>query len=191
MATERNDTTEEWEDDLTEIDRVTVIFRTPEESWADFDAEVREKLGISAAEFARRYDAGEYDDPDDDPVIRGLAFTLEGRERWTSSSSERRYTDDVKGKAMAQERARRSDNDVLLLADGPLIGVVVEADGRQVVRYSTESTSRDHADEPDEDEALAAALAVVGAWRDLDWDEFSTALDRLRHESVPTPPIEL
>jgi len=34
-------------------------------------------LGIGADEFARRYNAGEYDDPDDDPRLMRLAFHLE------------------------------------------------------------------------------------------------------------------
>lgn len=57
---------------------VTFVDLTPEEAWAEFDAEVRTRLGIGAADFARRYDAGEYDDPDDDPVVRTLAFDYEG-----------------------------------------------------------------------------------------------------------------
>ena len=37
----------------------------------------------------------------------------------------------------------------------------------------------------------ALALAVIGAWSDLDWEETAAELDRIRHESTPTPPIEL
>ena len=50
---------------------------TRDEAWAMLDAETRRRLGISAEEFARRYNAGEYDDPDDDPAIRRLGFRLE------------------------------------------------------------------------------------------------------------------
>jgi hypothetical protein len=39
--------------------------------------------------------------------------------------------------------------------------------------------------------AIANALALAGAWRDLDWDEAMKELDRIRHESTPTPPIDL
>ena len=35
------------------------------------------------------------------------------------------------------------------------------------------------------------ALKAVGAWRDLDWLEMEGALDRIRHENTPTPPVEL
>jgi hypothetical protein len=56
------------------------------------------------------------------------------------------------------------------------------------VRYFTDEVAADAAALP---EATQAALQVIGAWQDLDWDEMEQALDRIRHESVPTPPIEL
>lgn len=58
-----------------------VIEITAAESWAMLDADARRYLGISAEEFAARYNAGEYDDPDDDPVIMRLAFDLEFLQR--------------------------------------------------------------------------------------------------------------
>jgi hypothetical protein len=42
-----------------------------------------------------------------------------------------------------------------------------------------------------ESAGVGEALGLVGAWSDLDWDEMIEALDRIRHESKPTPPIEL
>ena len=39
--------------------------------------------------------------------------------------------------------------------------------------------------------AAQAALSVVGAWSDLDWDDLEAALDQIRHSSTPTPPIDL
>ena len=48
-----------------------------------------------------------------------------------------------------------------------------------------------HNDEEDLPAAVRAALAVIGIARDQqDIDEFE-ALDRIRHESHPTPPIDL
>ena len=35
------------------------------------------------------------------------------------------------------------------------------------------------------------ALALAGAWADLPSDRMEEELDRIRHESTPTPPIEL
>ncbi|HEU5439588.1 MAG TPA: hypothetical protein VFU88_09885 [Ktedonobacterales bacterium] len=39
--------------------------------------------------------------------------------------------------------------------------------------------------------SVRAALAVSGAWADMQDDDEFAALDRIRHESKPTPPIEL
>ncbi len=76
----------------------------------------------------------------------------------------------------------------LVQADQPLIGVLVPEEGHDAVRYFLS-----------EEAALAArprhvteaALALAGAWRDLDWDEVEAALDRIRHESPPSRPLEL
>lgn len=32
--------------------------------------------------------------------------------------------------------------------------------------------------------------SFAGIWDDLDWDETAASLDRIRHESKPTPPID-
>ena len=34
------------------------------------------------------------------------------------------------------------------------------------------------------------ALNVIGAWADLDSDDMEARLDRIRHEGIPTSPIE-
>ncbi len=54
---------------------------THEAAWAMLDADTRRYLGIGAGEFADRYNAGAYDDPDDDPVVIRLAFDLEHLQR--------------------------------------------------------------------------------------------------------------
>lgn len=68
----------------------------------------------------------------------------------------------------------------------PLIGVRVEENGQEATRYFTDEAEADAALP---DEATQAALAAIGAWADLDWREAVRALDRIRHESEPTPPI--
>jgi hypothetical protein len=68
----------------------------------------------------------------------------------------------------------------------PLIGIIVEEKGKEVVRYFTDEKAADAAVSQN---ATQDALSVIGAWRDLDWDETVAALDRIRHESTPTPPI--
>lgn len=35
-----------------------------------------------------------------------------------------------------------------------------------------------------------SALDLIGSWSDIPWDEMEEALDRIRHESEPTPPID-
>ena len=70
----------------------------------------------------------------------------------------------------------------------PLVGIIVSEDGEEVTRYFVED---DEVDAAALDADTRAALAAFGAWSDLDWDEMEAALDRIRHESVPTPPIEL
>jgi hypothetical protein len=72
-------------------------------------------------------------------------------------------------------------------ADQPLIGLFLEADGREVVRYFTDELE---ADDAVSDEATAEAKALAGAWSHMDWDELVDSLDCIRHESEPTPSFE-
>jgi hypothetical protein len=66
MASEREETGVE----VREITRA--------EAWALLDEDCRRRLGIGVEEFARRYHAGAYDDPDDEPfTIMPLAMELE------------------------------------------------------------------------------------------------------------------
>lgn len=86
---------------------------------------------------------------------------------------------------MERDPAHRAAH-IAIAADQPLVGVPAEEDGRPVVRYFADDPAT-----PGTDETLAAARAVIGAWEDLEpWEEVADALDRIRHESVPTPPIE-
>jgi len=39
--------------------------------------------------------------------------------------------------------------------------------------------------------AIEETLALAGSWSDLDWDKMEEELDRIRHESKPTPPFRL
>ena len=75
------------------------------------------------------------------------------------------------------------------VTDGqPLIAVPLEENGQQIVRYFT--------DEAAADTALAARRRrdvrhLAGIWQDLDWETAAVGLDRIRHESAPTPSIDL
>jgi hypothetical protein len=70
----------------------------------------------------------------------------------------------------------------------PLIGIPFDENGHQVTRYFTDEAEADAALGPD---VTTDALNLAGAWSDLDFDEVADALDRIRHESKPTPPIDL
>jgi hypothetical protein len=70
----------------------------------------------------------------------------------------------------------------------PLIGVMTEEQGREVVRYFTKEADADRLLVED---TTQAALALAGVWSDLAWDELEQALDRIRHESQPTPPFSV
>ncbi|MBI4494260.1 MAG: hypothetical protein HY690_15850 [Chloroflexi bacterium] len=72
--------------------------------------------------------------------------------------------------------------------DQPLIGVILTEDGHEVIRYFTDEAEADAALPQS---AIQEALSVIGAWSDLNWDEAVEALDRIRHETPPTPPISL
>lgn len=87
---------------------------------------------------------------------------------------------------MAQRPASRPS--LAAAAKQPLIGLVLEEEGQQVVRYFADEAAADAAVAQ---RSLARALAAIGSWSDQDWDETTEALYRIRHESPPTPPIEL
>jgi hypothetical protein len=69
----------------------------------------------------------------------------------------------------------------------PLVGVLREEDSHPIVHYFADVGA---SAQPSGDETLRAALSVIGAWSDLDWDEFSIELDRIRHGSWTMPPIQ-
>jgi hypothetical protein len=76
---------------------------------------------------------------------------------------------------------------VLVVKDGePLVAVPGTENGQNVTYYFVDDGSADDV----LPERTEAALGVIGAWSDLDWDEMVDALDRIRHESDPTPPID-
>lgn len=69
----------------------------------------------------------------------------------------------------------------------PLIGIPLEGDGQEVVHYFTDEAEADRALGQD---SAQRALRVIGAWKDIDTPDALDILDRIRHESEPTPPIE-
>lgn len=77
---------------------------------------------------------------------------------------------------------------ITLTSHQPLIGIPFDENGQEVVRYFSEETLADQAVSTD---ATQDALNLAGAWSDLDADAMLEALDHIRHDTPPTPPIEL
>jgi hypothetical protein len=83
---------------------------------------------------------------------------------------------------------RQSDDSARLRVrrDQPLIAIPLVEDGEDVTYYFVdEQTADDFVAQRGTD-----ARSLAGAWSDLDWEETVEALDRIRHESKPTPPID-
>jgi hypothetical protein len=73
-------------------------------------------------------------------------------------------------------------------ADQPLIGVIRQRNGQELVEYFTDEAELDASRA---DDGIQAALNLAGAWKDIDSPDFLDELDRIRHASKPTPPIDL
>ena len=87
---------------------------------------------------------------------------------------------------MAQPQ-RRPTPELIVGRKAMLFGVPHDENGHEAVRFFVED-----ADAPVDvdDDGVRQALSVIGAWRDLDWEHALDELDRIRHESRPTPPID-
>ncbi len=71
--------------------------------------------------------------------------------------------------------------------DQPLIAVPVERNGTTEVRYFVDDAQADAAF----DQGTAKSpIKLAGVWSDLDAEEMLDSLERIRHESKPTPPID-
>ena len=91
---------------------------------------------------------------------------------------------------MTTRTSSDSPGELVVERDQRVVAIPLIQDGREVVRYAVD----DETPEPEADapmpESVCIALSLAGAWNDLDWDETVEALDRIRHESLPTPPID-
>ena len=86
------------------------------------------------------------------------------------------------------ERKRQPLPSLLVQDNQPLIGIPFEEQGHEVVRYFA---GEEEADQAVADQDVQDAMSLAGAWSHLDWDDMVETLDRIRHESKPTPPITL
>ena len=84
------------------------------------------------------------------------------------------------------ERPPNRATSLVARRDQPLLAVPLEEDGTELVRYTIEEGTAEADTLP---ETVRDALSLAGAWSDLDWEETVDKLDRIRHESEPTPPI--
>ena len=76
----------------------------------------------------------------------------------------------------------------IIASNQPLIGIPFREHGKEIIRYFSEE---EQADKAVSEDVTQKALSLAGAWSDLDWDKMEREFDRIRHESKPTPPIEL
>ncbi len=72
--------------------------------------------------------------------------------------------------------------------DQPLIGVPVVVGDEEMVRYFTDEVAAQSASSR---AGVERAVSALGAWADLDWEEAEAELERIRHATPPTPPIDL
>jgi hypothetical protein len=89
---------------------------------------------------------------------------------------------------MAERQLHQHDN-LISRRSQPLFGVILMTpDGNESVHYFNDEQVVDSAVKQS---SLQKALSLAGAWRDLDWEAAEQELDRIRHQSQPTPAFEL
>lgn len=85
---------------------------------------------------------------------------------------------------------------VVVERNGKPFAVVISPEQYERLRRQGEEAGNGRADRATADEATVKdrprdGRHLAGAWADLDWEELADELDRIRHESKPTPIIEL
>lgn len=86
---------------------------------------------------------------------------------------------------MKRQHARRASN-LVVERDQAVVAIPLVENGREVVEYAVDPVEAATDQLP---ESIQDAISLAGAWSDLDWDDTVEALERIRHESRPTPPI--
>jgi hypothetical protein len=75
-----------------------------------------------------------------------------------------------------------------ILPDEPLIGLPLPDEaGNVTFHYFADEAAAEEAARP---YRVSNPSELAGIWSHFDWDEMERELDRIRHESVPTPPID-
>jgi len=91
------------------------------------------------------------------------------------------------------ERPVRIPNSLTTRGSQPLIGIPTQEGSDEVVRYITSGKDADDILSGDES-SIQRALGLAGAWKHIDDEggpDMLDDLDRMRHETRPTPPFEL
>ncbi len=70
--------------------------------------------------------------------------------------------------------------------DQALIGIIRRQDGNEVVEYFASEAETDTTSDKDR---LRKIRSLFGRWSELDWDAALEELDRIRHQSKPSPPL--
>lgn len=70
----------------------------------------------------------------------------------------------------------------------PLISIPVEENGEEVTYYFNSYKEADAFTK--KQGSVEKALDAAGSWSDLNFDDMLDELDRIRHESKPTPPFD-
>ncbi len=83
---------------------------------------------------------------------------------------------------------RQSIHETSVVADmnQPLIAVLVEQNGKDVVRYFVDEAQADAVLGQD---GTKQPIKLAGIWNDLDGEAMLADLERMRHASKPTPPL--
>ena len=90
----------------------------------------------------------------------------------------KRLAENLNPKRLFEEYPRLTEDDVK--ASLTYAEQLIENEERQ----ANEPTAQDQ-------QAIEETLSLAGAWSDLDWNETLQQLDRIRHESKPSPPLKL
>jgi hypothetical protein len=92
------------------------------------------------------------------------------------------------------ETARQPTEGFTTRGNQPLIGIATMEGDEEVVRYFNSEEELEAARAKDRARSIQRALDLAGAWAELDVEggpDPLDELDRMRHESKPTPPFEL
>lgn len=84
---------------------------------------------------------------------------------------------------MVRTQETKQHSSLIAGPDQPLFAIPMD-DG--TIRYFV---SEEEADAAITDEMIAEAIRQAGAWSDLADEDVEGALDRMRHETPPSPPI--